>query len=230
MQFSFLLPYCPFSKLYGALIVKHRPLVYTVYRGEEKMNCQKVGGLIRVLRKEQHLTQKQLADQLNVSDKTISKWECGLGCPDVSLLKELSSILKIDMHELLSGELPERQLVGGNMKNTQFFVCPLCGGMTVTTGNAKLSCCGRTLEPLEPKKAQGDDRLLCETVEDEWYIQSNHPSEKNNYISFLAFATGDQLQILKQYPEWEIHARIPKRGHGKLIWYSTTKGLFYQLL
>lgn len=194
------------------------------------MDCKKVGALIRTLRRERNLTQKQLADQMNLSDKTISKWERGLGCPDISLLNELSSILKIHIHELLSGELSENDSVGGNMKNTKYFVCPVCGNITVCTGNATVSCCGRPLEALEAQKASAEERLRCETVEDEWYIESSHPAEKDNYISFIAFVTGDTLQILKQYPEWEIHARIPKQRHGKLIWYSTTKGLFYQLI
>ena len=46
------------------------------------MDCQKVGALIRQLRKERHLTQKQLADALHISDKTVSKWECGVSHSD----------------------------------------------------------------------------------------------------------------------------------------------------
>ena len=42
--------------------------------------------------------------------------------------------------------------------------------------------------------------------------------------------TGEKLLVLRQYPEWEIHARLPGRPHGKLVWYSTTQGLFYQLV
>ena len=38
------------------------------------------------------------------------------------------------------------------------------------------------------------------------------------------------LLVLRQYPEWDLHARIPDRPHGKLVWYSTTRGLFYQLV
>ena len=50
------------------------------------MNAEKTGALIRALRTEQGLTQKQLADRLHLSDRTVSKWERGAGCPDVSLL------------------------------------------------------------------------------------------------------------------------------------------------
>ena len=57
------------------------------------MDCKKIGSLIYELRKDKNMTQKQIADLMNISDKTISKWERGLGCPDISLLPELSQIL-----------------------------------------------------------------------------------------------------------------------------------------
>ena len=57
------------------------------------MDCKKIGSLIYELRKDKNMTQKQIADLMNISDKTISKWERGLGCPDISLLPELSHIL-----------------------------------------------------------------------------------------------------------------------------------------
>lgn len=194
------------------------------------MDCQKMGSLIRAFRLQLGLTQKQLADRMNLSDKTVSKWERGLGAPDVSLLRELSAILGVSLRELLAGELTENDFVGGNMKNTKYYVCPVCGSITACTGNAAVSCCGRSLEPLEAKKADLEQQLLVEQVEDEWYIQASHPMEKEDYISFIAFATGDRLELVKQYPEWEIQTRIPRRGHGKLLWYSTSKGLFYQLI
>ena len=53
------------------------------------MDNRKVGELIYHLRKEKQLTQKQLADQMNISDRTISKWERGCGCPDVTLLQSI---------------------------------------------------------------------------------------------------------------------------------------------
>jgi transcriptional regulator with XRE-family HTH domain len=47
------------------------------------MDCVKIGKLIAKLRKEKKLTQKNVADALGVQNKTVSKWECGLGCPDL---------------------------------------------------------------------------------------------------------------------------------------------------
>ena len=68
------------------------------------MKMEKVGDFIRKKRKDKNLTQKELAKELGVSDKAISKWERGICCPDISLLKELSSILGVSVNELLSGE------------------------------------------------------------------------------------------------------------------------------
>ena len=58
------------------------------------MDYEKIGGLIRSLRTQQALTQLQLAGRIGVSDKAVSKWERGQGCPDVSLLPRLAQILE----------------------------------------------------------------------------------------------------------------------------------------
>ena len=73
------------------------------------MDQIKTGALIKQLRKEKMLTQKQLAELLNVSDKAVSKWECGNGCPDVSLLSELADIFGTDINILLSGEINKKR-------------------------------------------------------------------------------------------------------------------------
>lgn len=68
------------------------------------MDQVKIGMFIAGLRKEQEMTQKQLAERIGVSDKTISKWECGNGLPELSTIPELCNVFKINMNELLSGE------------------------------------------------------------------------------------------------------------------------------
>lgn len=68
------------------------------------MDQIKIGMFIAELRKEQGMTQRQLADSVGVSDKTISKWECGNGLPEMSSIPVLCGALGINMNELLSGE------------------------------------------------------------------------------------------------------------------------------
>lgn len=68
------------------------------------MDQIKTGNFIAALRREQGLTQRELADKLLVSDKTVSKWECGNGLPEVSLMLPLCEALGITVNELLTGE------------------------------------------------------------------------------------------------------------------------------
>ncbi|GBG55392.1 transcriptional regulator [Sporomusaceae bacterium FL31] len=194
------------------------------------MDCNKIGKLIYHLRKEKDMTQKQLADLMNISDKTISKWERGLGCPDVSLLPELSQILGVNIEEILLGKIELNEMIGGNMKKLRFYVCPQCNNLMTATGDAHISCCGKRLEALVPEKANEQHLLNLEPVEDEFYVSSSHEMRKEHYISFVAYVTGDKVFIVKQYPEWNMQFRFHKLGHGKLYWHCSNHGLFYQLI
>ena len=68
------------------------------------MDHQKVGCFIAALRREKGWTQRELAAQLGVTDKAVSRWETGKGLPDISLLRPLSEALGVSVNELLSGE------------------------------------------------------------------------------------------------------------------------------
>ncbi len=68
------------------------------------MDQKKIGNFIAKLRKEKGMTQKELADRLCVSDKTVSKWECGNSLPEITLLGTLCEALDSNVNELLSGE------------------------------------------------------------------------------------------------------------------------------
>ena len=194
------------------------------------MDIAKTGLLIRDLRTKMGMTQKSLADLMNISDKTVSKWERGMGLPDVSLLVELSDIFGIKVDTLLTGRMNINDEKGVNMKNAKYYVCPECRNLVFATGDAEISCCGRKLTALEMKKAEPDEKLSVEIIENDWYITTSHPMTKEHYISFVAFATGEKIEMIKTYPEWDMNVRIQKRGHGKLVWYCTNHGLFYQLI
>ena len=76
------------------------------------MDTVKIGQFIKSLRKEKSLTQREVADRLNVSEKTISKWETDNGMPEVGLMLPLCKFYGISINELLSGErLDEKQYV-----------------------------------------------------------------------------------------------------------------------
>ena len=192
------------------------------------MDQVKTGGLIRALRTQKGLTQKALAEAIGVGDKAVSKWERGLGCPDVSLLPEISRVLGVGLETLLSGSLDANDQERGNMKKLNFYVCPDCGNLITAATEVGVSCCGRTLLPLEPQKSE--EPLSVEKIDDSWFVSSSHPMTKDHYVSFVALLTGDTLFLRRLYPEWDLQTRIPAFGHGILLWYCTQHGLFRQLL
>lgn len=73
------------------------------------MDQNKIGAFISQLRKDENMTQKDLADQLGITDRAVSKWENGRGLPEVSLMKPLCDVLGISINELLSGEKIEQK-------------------------------------------------------------------------------------------------------------------------
>ncbi len=192
------------------------------------MDQTKTGGLIRALRTQKGLTQKALAEAIGVGDKAVSKWERGLGCPDVSLLPELSRVLGVGLETLLSGSLDANDQERGNMKKLNFYVCPDCGNLITAATETGVSCCGRTLLPLEPQKPE--EPLSVEKIDDSWFVSSSHPMTKDHYVSFVALLTGDTLFLRRLYPEWDLQTRIPAFGHGILLWYCTQHGLFRQII
>lgn len=190
------------------------------------MDCNKVGLLISELRKEKNMTQKEIADAMSISDKTISKWERGLGCPDVSLLSELSHILGVNIEKILQGDLDPNHTDGGNMKRVKFYLCPTCGNVLTSTAKAELSCCGRKLEPLVEKAADEHHIITAADIEDESYITVDHPMTREHYLTFAAYVTCDRLQLIKLYPEQNAELRIPKIRSGKFYICCSKHGLY----
>lgn len=194
------------------------------------MDNVKIGNLIYRLRREKQMTQQQVAERLCVSNKAVSKWERGLGCPEVSLLPELSKVFAVDLEKLLSGELDANDTQGGNMKKLKFYVCQNCGNLITAMAETSISCCGKKLSEIEPRKAEEDKKFTVEMIENDYFITSEHEMTREHYITFIALVTGDSIMLRKQYPEWDVQVRIPAFGHGRLLWYCSKHGLYYQLI
>lgn len=192
------------------------------------MDNEKIGALIRRLRKEKKMTQLQLALKLHISDKTVSKWERGLGCPDVSLIGQLSGIFEVDIQNLLAGELSPNGVLGGNLKRIKFYVCPNCGNLVYALTDVSITCCGKKMKPITPVKASEEEKLSVQVFENDFFVSSQHEMTREHYISFVALLTSDTIMLKKQYPEWNLQVRIPVFAHGRLIWYCNKHGLFYQ--
>ena len=83
------------------------------------MENENIGKLISKIRKEKGMTQKDLADKLNVTDRAVSKWERGICCPDISLLKDLSSILGISISKLICGDEVSDESINKTIQYTE---------------------------------------------------------------------------------------------------------------
>ena len=188
------------------------------------------GKIIRELREKQEMTQKQLAEKLNISDKTISKWETDRGLPDISIVDSLAKALGVSVAELFAGEFYTNTNLSGNMRKTVFYVCPVCGNIIAAAGQGSFSCCGITLPPLEAEPADADHDIKIEVIDGEYYISSEHEMTKQHFISFIAFAAGDRVDIVKMYPQQDVSARIRKSGHGIFYMYCNRHGLYKKLV
>lgn len=190
------------------------------------MNQYVTGAVIKELREKYHLTQAELAVKLNVSDKTVSKWETAKGYPDISLLEPIAQVFGISITELISGNAVSNVNISANMLRSKFYVCPVCGNSIHSMGEAVIQCHGIMLKPCQAEKTDENHMVFIERIEDEYYIRVEHDMTKQHYISFIAGVSSDKVQIVKLYPEGNAEARLKINGAKKILFYCNRDGLF----
>ena len=190
------------------------------------MNPYVTGNVIKELREKCQLTQVELAEKIGVSDKTISKWETAKGYPDISLLEPIAKALGVSMTELVTGNAVSNVNISANMLRSKFYVCPICGNIIHSMGEAVMQCHGILLSPCQPEETDENHMIFIERVEDEYYIRIEHDMTKQHYISFIAGVSSDKIQMVKLYPEGNAEARIKINGVRKILFYCNRDGLF----
>ena len=190
------------------------------------MNQYVTGAVIKELREKNRMTQRELAEQLGVSDKTVSKWETGKGYPDITLLEPIAEAFRISVTELISGNTIHNENVSANMMRSKFYVCPVCGNVIHSMGEAAIHCHGIQLTPLDAEPTDEHHMIFIERIEDEYYVRIDHCMTKEHYISFMAAASAGDMQICKLYPEGSAEARFKIRGGRRIFFYCNRDGLF----
>lgn len=190
------------------------------------MNQYVTGAVIKDLREKNRMTQLQLAEKLGVSDKTVSKWETGKGYPDITLLEPIAEVFRVSVTELISGNTIYNANVSANMMKSKLYVCPLCGNVIHSMGEAAVHCHGLLLTPLEAETPDERHMVFVERIEDEYYVRIDHSMTKEHYISFMAAVSSDEIQLVKLYPEGNAEARFKIRGVRRLFFYCNRDGLF----
>ncbi|MBR3736477.1 MAG: helix-turn-helix domain-containing protein, partial [Lachnospiraceae bacterium] len=190
------------------------------------MNQYVTGAVIKELREKNRITQRELAEKLGVSDKTVSKWETAKGYPDITLLEPIAEAFRISVTELISGNPIHNANVSANMLRSKFYVCPVCGNVIHSMGEAEIHCHGILLTPLVAEPTDEQHMIFLERVEDEYYVRIDHDMTKEHYISFVAAASSDGLQMVKLYPEGNAEARFKIRGVRRIFFCCNRDGLF----
>ena len=191
------------------------------------MNQYITGAVIRKLREKNSLTQAELADALHISDKTVSKWETGKGYPDMTLLEPIARVFGVSITELLSGNEIRNMNAAANMVRSKIYVCPVCGNVIHSTGEAVIQCHGIQLFPEEAERADERHPISVQRVDDEYYVRVDHAMEREHYISFIAAVSADRLQLVKLYPEGGAETRLQIAGVQRIYAFCNRDGLFY---
>ena len=175
------------------------------------MNAKKTGSLIRSLRIKKGLTQKELAQMICVTDKAVCKWEKGRGCPNITLISQLSKVLEVDIQSILQGYLDKNKKIGENMNHLKFYKCPTCGNLVTSIKSVELSCCGNKLSPVSAQtRSEPEYQPVIQEFDGQYSIKFNHPMTKSDYISQVIVVRYDQIMTVNLYAESEAIITIPQ--------------------
>ena len=193
------------------------------------MNAEQIGALLQTLRTGAGYTQRQVAQALCVTEQAVSKWERGKGCPDLALMPALADFYGVDLRALLAGRL-QASAQGGNMRDLKFYICPQCGNLAVQLGSAELSCCGRPLAAQQPQPARAEHLPAISQVEDEWYLEFDHPMTKQHHLAFVVQVGYDHYRFTRLYPEQQAALRLPKLARCTLYVGCSEGGVYKVVL
>lgn len=193
------------------------------------MNAEKTGKLIYEARIKKGMTQKELADAIFVTDKAVCKWEKGHGCPDITLLSQLSKVLEIDIQSILRGELADNIITAGNMKRIKFYRCPSCGNLITSFNEIEISCCGNKLNSLKVQQTQNSEyQPVISEFDGSYLVSFKHPMTKEEYISNVITIQYDKVMVTNLFAEQEASVILPQIG-GIKMYLVNSKGELFEI-
>lgn len=193
------------------------------------MNAEKTGKIIYEARAKKGMTQKELADAIAVTDKAVCKWEKGHGCPDITLLSQLSKVLEIDIQSILRGELVKNRSIAGNMNRLKFYRCPTCGNLVTSVKEIEISCCGNKLHSMELRQTDNPKyQPVISEFDGRYLVSFKHPMTKDEYIANLITVQYDKLMVTNLFAEQEAVVILPQIG-GVRMFVITSKGELFAI-
>lgn len=142
------------------------------------------------------------------------------------MLEPIADVFSVSVTELISGNAVTNSNVSANMLRSHFYVCPVCGNIFHSMGEAVVQCHGIQLKSEEAEETDEKHKIFLERVEDEYYVQIEHEMTKKHYISFIAAVSSDRIQMVKLYPQGNAETRFKMNGVKKIYFYCNQSGLF----
>lgn len=191
------------------------------------MNPEKTGNIIKQARIKKGLTQKQLADAIAVTDKAVCKWETGHGCPDITLLSQLSKVLEIDIQSILQGEIVRNRSIAGNMNRVKFYRCPTCGNLITSVKEIEISCCGNKLNFAEARTTTEEKyQPIIKEFDGQYSVSFNHPMTKEDYIANVITVQYDKILVINLFAQQEAIVTLPRIGGVRIFVMNNKNELF----
>lgn len=190
------------------------------------MNPEKTGAIIKAARVKKGWTQKQLAEAISVTDKAVCKWETGHGCPDITLLAQLSKVLEIDIQSILRGELIKSPDIAENMNRVKFYRCPTCGNLVTSVKEIEISCCGNKLISVEARRS--DEKKYIPVISEfdgQFSVKFEHPMTKDDYIANVIAVQYDKILVINLFAEQEAIVTLPQIGGLRIFLITSKDGL-----
>ena len=128
--------------------------------------------------------------------------------------------------ELITGNPVRNSNVSANMMRSKFYICPVCGNVIHSMGETVIHCHGVLLQPEVAEETDEEHMIFVERIEDEYFVRIEHEMTKSHYISFIAAASANRMQMVKLYPEGSAEARFKISGVKKIFFYCNRSGLF----
>ncbi len=190
------------------------------------MNPEKTGQIIKNARIKKGMTQKQLAEAIAVTDKAVCKWETGHGCPDITLLSQLSKVLEIDIQSILRGELVRNKSIAGNMNRIKFYRCPTCGNLITSVKEIEISCCGNKLPFAEAHQSNDPKYIpIIKEFDGQYSVSFNHPMTKDDYIAHIITVQYDKILVVNLFAEQEAVVTLPQIAGLHMFLITSRDGL-----
>ena len=183
------------------------------------MNTENYNGrCLKAFRKGRKLTQKEFADRINVSDKTVSAWERGDRQLSAEVLTNIINEFEISFYDFFES-------ISNDRSDPIFYICPKCSNVTITHKQSKIICCGIEASEIGANTEFNDCSVHTFVSENVLRVRVIHDMNASHYICFAAYVRKDGFDMLWLKPGVMPDMSFEFRGEGKLFVCCNVHGL-----